>query len=181
MAATPRRDWPCGLKGHGGSEWLSAWILANQAPSIRTAIRRTSGTADADEITAYASRLYQIQNKDKALHDFVEWDSEVEKSFAEALDAREEVKLFFKLPRWFQIPTPVGSYNPDWAIVAGDPDKVYLIRETKSTGDVTKRRESENQKIRFGELHFKALSRNPADAVDFKDCVTLQEALNSLT
>jgi type III restriction enzyme len=136
---------------------------------------------DADEITAYASRLYQIQNKDKALHDFVEWDSEVEKSFAEALDAREEVTLFFKLPRWFQIPTPVGSYNPDWAIVAGDPDKVYLIRETKSTGDMTKRRESENQKIKFGKLHFEALSRNPEDAVDFKDCVTLQEALASLS
>jgi type III restriction enzyme len=136
---------------------------------------------DADEITAYASRLYQIQNKDKALHDFVEWDSEVEKSFAEALDAREEVKLFFKLPRWFQIPTPVGTYNPDWAIVAGDPDKVYLIRETKSTGDVTKRRESENQKIKFGKLHFAALSRDPADAVDFKDCVSLQQALASLS
>jgi len=136
---------------------------------------------DAAEITAYASRLYQVQNKDKALHDFVEWDSEVERSFAEALDAREEVKLFFKLPRWFQIPTPVGPYNPDWAIVAGNPDKVYLIRETKSTGDVTKRRESENQKIKFGKLHFKALSQNPANVVNFKDCVTLQEALASLS
>ncbi len=63
---------------------------------------------DAEEITAYASRLYEVQNKGKALHDYVEWDSEVEKSFAEALAAREEVKLFFKLPRWFQIPPPVG-------------------------------------------------------------------------
>jgi len=136
---------------------------------------------DAEEITAYASRLYQVQNKDKALHDHIEWDSEVEKSFAEALDAREEVKLFFKLPRWFQIPTPVGAYNPDWAIVAGDPDKVYLVRETKGTQEQGKRRESENQKIKFGKLHFKALSKNPEDAVDFKDCVTLQEALASLT
>ncbi|MEX1049367.1 MAG: hypothetical protein WED15_07555 [Akkermansiaceae bacterium] len=136
---------------------------------------------DAEEITAYASRLYQVQNKNKALHDFIEWDSEVEKSFAEALDAREEVKLFFKLPRWFQIPTPVGPYNPDWAIVAGDPHKVYLIRETKSTLDQGKRRDSENQKIKFGKLHFEALSKKPEDAVDFKDCVTLQAALASLT
>ena len=135
---------------------------------------------DADEITAYASRLYQVQNKDKALHDFIEWDSEVEKSFAAALDAREEVKLFFKLPRWFKIPTPVGPYNPDWAIVAGDPDKVYLVRETKGTLEQGKRRESENQKIKFGKLHFQALSQNPQDAVDFKDCVSLQDALSSL-
>lgn len=135
---------------------------------------------DAEEITAYASRLYQVQNKNKALHDFIEWESEPERSFAEALDAREEVKLFFKLPRWFQIPTPVGSYNPDWAIVAGDPDKVYLVRETKSTLEKGKRRDSENQKIKFGKLHFKALSTDPADAVDFRDCVTLKEALAEL-
>jgi type III restriction enzyme len=135
---------------------------------------------DAEEITAYASRLYEVQNKNKALHDFIEWDSEVEKSFAEALDAREEVKLFFKLPRWFQIPTPVGPYNPDWAIVAGDPNKVYMVRETKSTLDKGKRRESENQKIEFGRRHFNALSENSEDAVDFKDCVSLQDALSSL-
>ncbi len=135
---------------------------------------------DAEEITAYASRLYEVQNKGKALHDFIEWDSEVEKSFAEALDAREEVKLFFKLPRWFQIPTPVGPYNPDWAIVAGDPDKVYMVRETKSTLDKGKRRESENQKIEFGRRHFKALSGSTEDVVDFKDCVSLQDALSSL-
>jgi type III restriction enzyme len=135
---------------------------------------------DAKEITSYASRLYQVQNKDKALHDYIEWESEVEKSFAEALDAREEVKLFFKLPAWFQIPTPVGPYNPDWAIVAGDPDKVYLIRETKSTLDKGKRRESENLKIKFGKKHFAALSGTPENLVDFKDCVSLQDALASL-
>lgn len=136
---------------------------------------------DAEEITAYASRLYEVQNKGKALHDYVEWDSEVEKSFAEALDAREEVKLFFKLPRWFQIPTPVGPYNPDWAIVAGDPDKVYMVRETKSTLDMDKRRESENQKIEFGRRHFKALSEKAEDEVDFKDCTSLAEALAGLS
>ena len=104
----------------------------------------------------------------------------MEKSFAEALDAREEVKLFFKLPRWFQIPTPVGPYNPDWAIVAGDPNKVYMIRETKSTLDKGKRRESENQKIEFGRRHFKALSAKAEDEVDFKDCTSLAEALAGL-
>lgn len=132
---------------------------------------------DAKEISAYASRLYQVQSRNKSLHDFIEWDSEVEKSFAEALDAREEVKLFFKLPSWFQIPTPVGPYNPDWAIVAGDENKVYLVRETKGTLEKGKRRDSENRKIEFGRRHFEALSESAADLVDFKDCTTLAEAL----
>lgn len=79
--------------------WFRWWLAYEQ---------HRSDEDDAEEITAYASRLYKVQNKGKALHDYVEWDSEVEKSFAEALAAREEVKLFFKLPRWFQIPPPVG-------------------------------------------------------------------------
>ncbi|MCH7228999.1 DEAD/DEAH box helicase family protein [Haloferula sp. A504] len=135
---------------------------------------------DSEEITAYASRLYEVQNKSKALYDVIEWESEIEKDFAKALDAREEVKLFFKLPRWFKIPTPVGPYNPDWAIVTGDENKVYLVRETKSTSDPNARRDRENQKIKFGKRHFEALSAVEADAVDFRDCVTLREALASL-
>lgn len=135
---------------------------------------------DSQEITAYVSRLYEVRNKNKALHDVIEWESEIEREFAQALDAREEVKLFFKLPRWFKIPTPVGPYNPDWAIVAGDEAKVYLVRETKSSRDPNDRRNRENQKIHFGKRHFDAISRNPANAVDFKDCVTLSDALASL-
>lgn len=135
---------------------------------------------DSQEITAYVSRLYEVRNKNKALHDVIEWESEIEHEFAQALDAREEVKLFFKLPRWFKIPTPVGAYNPDWAIVVGDDAKVYLIRETKSSRDPNDRRNRENQKIQFGKRHFEAISEKGSDAVDFKDCVTLGEALASL-
>jgi type III restriction enzyme len=136
---------------------------------------------DSEEITAYVSRLYEVKNKDKSLHDVIEWESDVEREFAAALDSREEVKLFFKLPRWFKIPTPVGPYNPDWAIVAGDSERVYLVRETKSTRDQNERRDKENQKINYGKRHFKALGKEAANSVDFKDCVTLQEALASLS
>jgi type III restriction enzyme len=61
------------------------------------------------------------------------------------------------LPRWFTIPTPVGDYNPDWAVVLEEDQKVYLIRETKSTHDADKRRLEENQKIKCGKAHFEAL------------------------
>lgn len=134
---------------------------------------------DSAEITAYVSRLYEVRNRNKALHDVIEWDSEIERDFAKALDDREEVKLFFKLPRWFEIPTPVGPYNPDWAIVAGDEERIYLVRETKSSRDQDERRTVENQKIGFGKLHFRALSMEPGGEVDFRDCVTLSEALES--
>ena len=135
---------------------------------------------DAKELQAYVTRLYEVKNKDKCLYNYVEWESEVEKDFAEQLDARLEVKLFFKLPRWFKIPTPVGSYNPDWAIVTGEENKLYLIRETKSTRDKEKRRANENRKIKFGKRHFEAISKNSNDTIHFKDCVTLKDALKNL-
>ena len=64
------------------------------------------------ELTRYLNNLYEVQNKDKSLFDFIEFDSEVEKQFAKDLDNSENVKLFVKLPRWFKIDTPIGPYNP---------------------------------------------------------------------
>ena len=93
----------------------------------------------------------------KSLYDFIEYDSEVERAFAKALDARDEIRLFVKLPRWFVVDTPVGHYNPDWAIVKKGDNTVYMVRETKSTKDFRKRRSSENDKLRCGEKHFEAI------------------------
>ena len=68
-------------------------------------------------IVRYLSNLYEAQNKDKALFDAIEYESEVEKQFAMDLDNNENVRLFVKLPNWFKIDTPIGPYNPDWAFV----------------------------------------------------------------
>lgn len=84
-------------------------------------------------------------------------DSEVEREFAEAMSTREDIKLFIKLPGWFKIETPIGTYNPDWAIVKEDDHKVYLVRETKSTKDQLKLRGSEWAKIKCGQAHFDSL------------------------
>ena len=65
-----------------------------------------------------------------------------------------------KLPDKFRIDTPVGPYNPDWAIIKQDPDgssRIYMIRETKSTLDESKRRPTENAKIKAATEHFKEL------------------------
>ena len=66
-------------------------------------------------------------------------------------------KLFVKLPRSFIVKTPVGEYQPDWAIVKHDDDTVYLIRETKGNRNYQKMRTSEAYKARCGHKHFAAL------------------------
>jgi type III restriction enzyme len=118
-----------------------------------------------EEIVNYLSAL-QVRN---SIYEFVEYQSEVERRFAEALDKREDIKLFAKLPAWFKIDTPVGTYNPDWAIVKEGDEVLYLVRETKATKDFLKLRNSESDKVRCGQRHFEALN------VDFDVCVSASE------
>lgn len=61
------------------------------------------------------------------------------------------------MPRKFEIDTPVGKYNPDWAIVKQESETIYLVRETKSTCDFLKLRTSEADKVRCGRRHFETL------------------------
>ena len=93
----------------------------------------------------------------KSVYEYVVYDSEVEREFARKLDEREDIKLFVKLPSWFKVDTPVGEYNPDWAIIKHDSRTIYLVRETKSTRDFLKLRTSEADKVRCGQRHFEAL------------------------
>lgn len=93
----------------------------------------------------------------KSVYDYVPCDSEIERRFAENLDNREDIKLFVKLPSWFKIQTPIGEYNPDWAIVKEDRTILYLVRETKGTREFLKLRTSEAEKVRCGRRHFEAL------------------------
>ena len=93
----------------------------------------------------------------KSAYQYVVHDSEIEREFAQRLDSREDIKLFVKLPRWFQVETPLGSYNPDWAILKHDDTTLYLVRETKGTKDCLKLRTSEADKVNCGKAHFEAL------------------------
>ena len=113
---------------------------------------------DAEKgVSRYLKNLYEVQNRGKCLFDAVEFESEVEKRFAEDLDNNEHVKLFVKLPGWFRIDTPIGPYNPDWAFVTVREEKLYFVRETKSSLDSMERRTQENQKIMCGKRHFEEL------------------------
>lgn len=109
---------------------------------------------EREDLKEYFEQCIQVQ---KSVYETVIWQSDIERKFAEGLDKREDIKLFVKLPSWFKVETPIGTYNPDWAIVKEDDEKLYLIRETKSTKDYEKLRNSEAEKIRCGRKHFEAI------------------------
>lgn len=105
----------------------------------------------------------------KSVYEYVVYDSEVERTFAKRLDEREDIKLFVKLPDWFKVETPVGTYNPDWAIVKHEDQAIYLVKETKGTKDFLKLRTTETDKVRCGQRHFETLG------VPFAVAVTADE------
>ena len=120
-------------------------------------------------IVLYLNNLYEVQNQEKSLFDAIECESEVERKFVHDLDNDEDVRLFVKLPGWFKIDTPIGPYNPDWAFVTESDERLYFIRETKSTLDSEERRTKENQKIACGRKHFDTLG------VDYAVVTSLSE------
>jgi type III restriction enzyme len=101
----------------------------------------------------------------KSVYEYVVTDSKVERSFVEKLDVSDEVVVYSKLPRGFFIPTPVGDYNPDWAIAFRDDTTkikhVYFVAETKGSMSTLQLKGVENAKIEcarkfFASLHAKA-------------------------
>lgn len=95
-----------------------------------------------------------------SVYDHIIYDSStVEKPFALALDNDPDVKMFFKIPDRFKIDTPIGTYNPDWAVLweKNGEEKLYFILETKGTESLFNLKTPEQLKIHCGKEHFKAL------------------------
>lgn len=116
-----------------------------------------------DLIEAFEANVVKSVSRDGSggthIYDGVVVDSEtIERPFAEALERDDRIKLYVKLPAWFHVPTPIGSYNPDWAIVFEDKDgadHLYLVRETKGTTHLPDLRPDEGRKILCGRKHFR--------------------------
>lgn len=96
---------------------------------------------------------------DHSVYDYIVYDSDVESHFAHDLDDDDDVKMFFKLPSRFKVDTPIGTYNPDWAVYVeiDGVKRLYFILETKGSTNELDLRGRENLKIRCGKAHFKAL------------------------
>ena len=113
---------------------------------------------DTEELSANLDKNAVAVNR--SVYDYIIYDSStIEKPFAKALDDDPDVKMFFKIPDRFKIETPIGTYNPDWAVyLERDGDKkLYFILETKGTTDLFGLRTPERLKIHCGTEHFKAL------------------------
>ena len=141
----------------------SVWEMRRLEPEAEEAIER------------YASRLYKVQNEDKTPYDHVEFDSEVEHRFAKALDNNRDVRFYIKLPSWFTVDTPVGPYNPDWAIMFESEAKLYLVCETKGSLDASERRGVENIKVDCGKKHFEAIGVDYDVVADIDDLTKQEE------
>ena len=119
-----------------------------------------------EELTGY---LKNMRPATKAVYERVICDSGAEVAFADQLEKNTAVKVYAKLPGWFRVPTPLGSYNPDWAVLinSDEGERLYFVVETKGgvlEGDL---RGTERAKIKCGKAHFDTLTvaESPAQYV----------------
>jgi type III restriction enzyme len=122
---------------------------------------------EQEELTGY---LKNTMVSNKSVYEKVVYDSSgVERTFAEDLEINEAVKVYAKLPGWFKVPTPLGSYNPDWAVLVDKDgeERLYFVVETKGSLFAEDLRDKESGKIQCGKVHFKSLAvgENPAKYV----------------
>ena len=111
---------------------------------------------------------------ENSVYDHIIYDSStVEKPFAVALDNDPDVKMFFKIPDNFKIETPIGTYNPDWAVYIerDGTKKMYFVIETKGATNTIDLREREKLKIACGRQHFEALN----NGTDFEVATNLRD------
>lgn len=108
-----------------------------------------------NELEIYVDKFtHKVSVPDKTIYEnLIPLQSSVESDFAKDCESSENIEFYFKLPFWFKINTPIGTYNPDWAIVFKDSKKIYFVTETKSAGQEL--RGSEKLKIKCGQEHFK--------------------------
>jgi type III restriction enzyme len=116
------------------------------------------------ELTGYLKNM--LPETKKSVYEQVVYDLGTEAAFADDLEKNEAVKIYAKLPGWFTVPTPLGTYNPDWAVLVekDGAERLYLVVETKSSLFMDDLRGKEGAKIECGKEHFKALqvSETPA-------------------
>lgn len=110
--------------------------------------------------TANRSDDHLLESK-KGIYNFVKVDSNTEKTFKESLEQYEDVRVYVKLPGKFSIATPLGNYNPDWAIAfrEGSVKHIYFVAETKGSMSSLQLKQAEQAKIACARAHFKALAQ----------------------
>ena len=124
---------------------------------------------------AMKSGAIAVTDQAKTIYDYVAVDSEVEREFMRSLEDNADVKFYIKLPGWFKIDTPVGKYNPDWAVAFDGDRRIYFVAETKSSDDIHDNHLSTNErgKITAARQHFAEIDvPYVAPVRDWKNTVT---------
>ena len=111
---------------------------------------------ETEELTGY---LKNMLDANKSVHESVVYESDVEARFADQLEKNDAAKVYAKLPGWFQVKTPLGNYNPDWAVLVDtdEGERLYFVVETKGSQFLSDLRSAESAKIAYGRAHFSAL------------------------
>lgn len=117
---------------------------------------------ETEELKGYLTSMIAAN---KCTHEHVIYQSDIERSFAEQLEKNEAIKVYAKLPSWFTIPTPLGTYNPDWAVLVekDGTERLYLVVETKGSNLNEDQRPKETAKIKCGHRHFEAIAATQKD------------------
>lgn len=122
---------------------------------------------EQNELSGYLQNM--LMDTTKSVYEHVVYDSNTERDFADALEKNDAIKVYAKLPGWFKVPTPLGSYNPDWAVLVEQDgnERLYFVVETKSSLFTDDLRDKESAKIECGKAHFQALAvgESPAQYV----------------
>ncbi|OAI65087.1 restriction endonuclease subunit R [Ralstonia solanacearum] len=134
---------------------------------------------ETEELTGYLTNM--LRDTKRSIYEHVVYDSATERDFADALEKDDDVVLYAKLPGWFKVPTPLGSYNPDWAVLVNKDGtrRLYFVVETKGSLFVDDLRNKEQAKIECGQAHFEALAvgENPARYLVATSISDLQKSL----
>lgn len=125
-----------------------------------------------EELVGYKEKLVKVTDN-RSVYNYIEVDSDIEREFAVECERDQNVKFYIKLPSWFNIKTPLGNYNPDWALLIEEygNERLYFIIETKGSILKSKLRPIESGKIRCGRKHFEAINTG----ITFKKATSLKE------
>jgi type III restriction enzyme len=131
---------------------------------------------ESEELTGYLKNAVAAK---KAVYDHVVCDSDIEREFAADCEKNADVKVYAKLPAWFKVPTPLGDYEPDWAVLVekGGKERLYFVAETKGTLSAIGLRPTEQAKIDCGKAHFAALAEGEANPARFVTATSLADVL----
>lgn len=115
---------------------------------------------EEEELYGYLSSNMIKNRENKSVYEYTVYDSSIEENFAIEFNRNEKVKLFTKLPNWFKIDTPLGTYNPDWAVLIEEEneEKLYFVIESKGSNLGLDIKTAESSKIACAKKHFEEIS-----------------------